>query len=113
MKGRIHRKGREVLVSLSLNIYREDGVYVASCPPLMLSSYGDSPRQAEKKFKEALGLWFESVLRRNTLELALRELGWKAEPDTGCLLPKRATFTDSPVPLISQKYFPLHVPCAV
>jgi len=56
--------------------------WVAGCPALDVYSQGKSAEDAARSLAEAVVAWFESCLERDTLDEALRELGFEeaAEP---------------------------------
>lgn len=55
----------------------KDGEYiVATCPALELSSFGKTVDEAKEAFHEALSLFMEDLVERQTLERALPDLGW-------------------------------------
>lgn len=77
-----------VVLRLSAVIRQEDGVWVAGCSSLDVFSQGHSEEDAKANLHEAVELWIDSCLERNTLGAALRELGWyRVPPGT---LPKDA-----------------------
>jgi predicted RNase H-like HicB family nuclease len=56
---------------------RDDGPYWTSgCTALDLYSQGDSEADARRSLEEAVQLWLESCIERDTLHQALKELGW-------------------------------------
>lgn len=55
---------------------REGSAWVASCPSLRVVTEADSDAEARAALREALQLWLESCVRRNSLDEALTELGW-------------------------------------
>lgn len=59
-------------------VWEEDGVWIAGFPRLEVFSQGSSQDEAKNEAREALRLWVRSCLDRNTLDAALRELGWHA-----------------------------------
>lgn len=65
-----------VVLQLSAFVHEEDGLWVAGCPSLDVFSQGDSQQDAKDSLHEAVELWIDSCLERNTLGKALRELGW-------------------------------------
>jgi predicted RNase H-like HicB family nuclease len=69
-----------VVLQLSAVIRREDGLWVAGCPSLDVFSQGHSEEDAKSNLHEAVELWIDSCLERNTLAAALRELGWYRIP---------------------------------
>lgn len=52
---------------------------VAYCPALELSTYGDSPADAESAFAEVLESFVKDTQAKGTLETILLELGWKLQ----------------------------------
>ena len=96
--------GIEVLVAFA----KEGDTYVAYCPALELSSQGDSIRNAQKNFEEAIKLFFEELERMGTLEQALTELGWiktktQTRPKSTWVPPRRESY---PKP---YSRIPLHI----
>lgn len=86
--------GQEIMMSNALfvlakvrGIVREDGdFFIAGYPRLEVYSQGDSVEEAKENARDALRLWLESCLDRETLGDALVELGWQrshepAEPE--------------------------------
>jgi predicted RNase H-like HicB family nuclease len=69
----------EITLSIHLEVgTRRDGnAWVAWCLPLDVLSQGATKSQAISSLKEAVELWFESCLRRNVLDQALVEAGFK------------------------------------
>jgi predicted RNase H-like HicB family nuclease len=65
-----------VRVFLAGEIIKEDGQWVAFCPALDLSTCAATREKALANAGEAIQMWFESCLRRGTLEAALHELDW-------------------------------------
>jgi predicted RNase H-like HicB family nuclease len=51
--------------------------WVAGCPALDVYSQGQSEEDAARSLAEAVALWVESCLERDTLDQALRELGFE------------------------------------
>jgi predicted RNase H-like HicB family nuclease len=80
-----------VSLSVRLNCYlRRDGrKWVAVCPALDVASQGATEAEAQAALKEAIDLWFESCLERETLEAALREVGFRVR-SRGEEIPSRA-----------------------
>jgi predicted RNase H-like HicB family nuclease len=53
-----------------------NGWYVAHCPPLDITTQGQTEAEAKKNLIEASELFVVSCFERGTFEQALRELGW-------------------------------------
>lgn len=72
-KGQLTRAEVEVLL-----VPDEDtGQYVAYCPALELSSYGDTEDEAQAAFEEALQFFVQDTAERGTLDKLLLALGWR------------------------------------
>jgi predicted RNase H-like HicB family nuclease len=69
----------KVAISLKLMCHvREDkDIWVAGCPSLSVFSQGSSKDDAMRCLKEALELWIESCIERDTLDGALRDCGFR------------------------------------
>jgi len=61
-------------------VFEEDGQFVALCPELNVSSYGDNVEEARKSLREAMDLFLEECETMGTLEVVLREAGFSPEP---------------------------------
>lgn len=66
----------EVAFHLGCYVRHEDDAWVAGCPALGLVTQADSKEAAEAAVAEAVEMWVESCLERETLAEAVRELGW-------------------------------------
>ena len=66
---------------------KENGWYIAHCPPLDITTQGKTEAQARKNLKEAAELFVVSCFERGTFEQALRELGWRVV--AGSLVPQK------------------------
>lgn len=71
-----------VEISLRLSCFvRDDGKYwVSGCPNLDVYSQDETREGAMGALREAIDLWIESCIERDTLAEALRELGWHRAP---------------------------------
>lgn len=66
----------DVAFHLGCYVRDEDDAWVAGCPALDVVTQGDSKSAAKAALEEAVEMWVESCLERETLGEALRELGW-------------------------------------
>jgi predicted RNase H-like HicB family nuclease len=64
-------------IELHIDYFEEDGVIVALCPELQVSSFGDTLEEAEKSIQEALELFFEGCEELGTLHEVLEESGYR------------------------------------
>ena len=69
-------KRKQILFDLPVAVFRDGETYVAHCPAVDLSSYGDSEPEALRHFKEAWSLFLEECTSRGTLTDVLTSLGW-------------------------------------
>lgn len=60
---------------VKMQILQENGQYVALCPELHLSSYGDSLESARKSLVEAIHAFIFECIEMGTLEYVLDESG--------------------------------------
>ncbi|VVB63103.1 Uncharacterised protein [uncultured archaeon] len=76
----VFRHGKRVVRmcgSLPIIYLREGPAFIAYTPALDLSSYGATFDEAKKNFKEALDLFIQDIIERNTVEEVLEECGWE------------------------------------
>lgn len=64
-------------VQLPVSIFREGAHFIAYTPVLDLSTSGKDYTQAVKRFHEAVGIFFEEVMKKNALDEVLTNLGWR------------------------------------
>ncbi len=62
-------------------IFKEDEQFVAICPELGVSSFGDDVDEARKSLREAVDLFLEECESMGTLQTVLREAGFTQDPD--------------------------------
>jgi predicted RNase H-like HicB family nuclease len=66
----------EITIRLRCFVRSEREFWVAGCPSLDVFSQADTADEARRALREAVELWVESCLERETLEQALRQVGW-------------------------------------
>lgn len=64
--------------NLPIKITKRRKWILASCPVLDIHSQGDTVEQAKENLAEALSLFFISCFERGTLDIVLKECGFKA-----------------------------------
>lgn len=62
---------------LPVSILREGKKFIAFSPALDLSTSGNTHKQARKRFREIIDIFFEELAEKGTLEEVLQELGWE------------------------------------
>jgi hypothetical protein len=63
-------------VNLPVSFLKEGKSFVAYTPALDLSTSGKTLAEAERRFADAVGVFFEELHRMGTLDEVLRDLGW-------------------------------------
>lgn len=64
---------------LPVSILKEGDSFIAYTPALDLSIVGDTLEEVQKRFGEAVQLFFEELTEKGTINEALTELGWQKE----------------------------------
>lgn len=62
---------------LPVSIIKEGKKYVAYSPAIDLSTSGNSYEGVKKRFEEITNIFFEELIKNNTIEEVLYNLGWK------------------------------------
>ncbi len=61
-------------------LFDEEGQFVALCPELNVSSFGDTPEKALAALQEVVSLFLEECQQMATLETVLAEAGYRRDP---------------------------------
>jgi predicted RNase H-like HicB family nuclease len=69
-------------LSVRIEIFKEEDVYVALSPELNLSSFGETIEEARGSFREALEAFIEECREAGTLEEVLEEAGFAKRDDS-------------------------------
>jgi len=69
-------------INFTVQVWKENDIYVAYAPELDVSSCGDSVRQAKTRLREAVCLFLEEASRSGTLEDILSEAGFEKRGKT-------------------------------
>ncbi|OGM94780.1 hypothetical protein A2524_02745 [Candidatus Wolfebacteria bacterium RIFOXYD12_FULL_48_21] len=64
-------------MQLPVSILREGKLFVAYTPALDLSTAGKTHAEAQKRFQEAVEIFFAEISKRGTVDEVLGELGWQ------------------------------------
>ena len=73
---RISNNGKEVAVAVDVFLAKDGKFWIAYCPALNLSSYGDTKEDAKQAFDEAVHIFIKDTKAKGTLEKVLLGLGW-------------------------------------
>ncbi|KKP32710.1 MAG: hypothetical protein A2312_03975 [Candidatus Staskawiczbacteria bacterium RIFOXYB2_FULL_32_9] len=63
--------------NLPMSILKEGKKFIAYTPVLDLSTSGNNYEQAKNRFTEIVEIFFEEIIKKNTIEEVLTDLGWK------------------------------------
>ena len=72
----IRKTKNAILVDVEILLIKEGKYFVAYCPALGVSSYGDSEKEAKTGFEEALNIFIDETERKGSFEKALLKMGW-------------------------------------
>jgi len=72
----INKSDNQITVIVNVLLLKEDDIWVAYCPALDLSSYGDNEDEAKDAFHETVDIFIQETERKGTLEKVLLSLGW-------------------------------------
>ncbi len=71
-----------VFIRFRAEVFEEGDDYVAVCPELDVSSFGDSVAEAEESLREAVEAFMEGCQSLGTLDEVLEEAGFRRDADT-------------------------------
>ena len=74
--------GDFVFIKFRADVFEEERQYVAVCPELSVSSFGDSIEGAQESLREAVEAFIEGCQSLGTLEEVLQEAGFRREGAT-------------------------------
>jgi len=63
-------------IRIRAELFQEEDQYVAICPELNVSSFGQTREEALRSFQEAVSLFLEECQRMGTLRQVLEEAGF-------------------------------------
>lgn len=76
MAGTIKQR-QQVRANIEVLLIAEDDQWIAFCPALQVSSYGDTKAEAKRAFLAAVKIFVDETAKRGTLERELLQLGWR------------------------------------
>ena len=86
---------------LPVQIWQEHGHFVAFCPVLQVTSYGDNRQDAQKNIKEAVELFLEVCVEDGTLSEVLRECGMKRRVSKAPTKVRHESLIQGSVPMLA------------
>lgn len=75
-KGEYSNGKTRINVKVGVYIFTDDDTYIAYCPALDLSGYGNTEKEAKDSFVLSLSMYIEYCLNKNTLVKDLQKHGW-------------------------------------
>ena len=69
--------GKEISISVSVFLFKEENAYIAYCPSLDLSGYDATEDSAKQDFEYVLREWLREQMDNGTLYRDLAKHGWK------------------------------------
>ena len=98
MKKQIIKKtAKSVEVQVDVVLIKDGEYYVALCPSLNVSSYGQTQVEAKEAFNEALKIFISETDKKGNLEKELLKNGWVLQqlPKLSYKPPKLSVFPDA------------------
>jgi predicted RNase H-like HicB family nuclease len=66
-------------VQVDVVVFEENGTFIALCPALGISSYGDTEEEAKMAFDGAMDIFLKETHKKGTLEKYLLKQGWQLQ----------------------------------
>jgi predicted RNase H-like HicB family nuclease len=76
-------------VMLSILVFQEEHLFVAYCPSLDMSAYGESIEEAKNNFDEITRLYIDQCSQNGTLKQDLLQHGWVMSGHNSINLPEQ------------------------
>ena len=86
-------------VKLPITIKKKAKVFISSCPPLDVTTQGQTEAEAKKNLKEAIKVFLITCFETGTLDSVLKKCGFKAVNKT-VRIPKDRRFITVPLPFM-------------
>ena len=64
-------------IAIPVTFFREGKVFIAHSPVLDVSTSADTFEKAQKRFQEAVEIFFEELTEKGTMDEVLTGLGWQ------------------------------------
>jgi len=102
-------------VQLGVLVFQEEDSYIAYCPALDLSTYGDNISDVKDAFDDLVRSYLEDGTKMGTLEQDLRAHGWEMQINSGKANPPQKIDLNIPAGMLRQQFneqFRIPVPAA-
>jgi hypothetical protein len=70
-------KSSQIVLKLEVQLFKEGEYFVAFCPALNLSAYGDTEIKTKNAFEVELNIFIEETHKKGTFEKYLFQQGWQ------------------------------------
>ena len=96
-KETVKKMAMSVEVQVDVVLLKDGEYYVALCPSLNVSSYGQTQKEAKQAFGEALKIFISETDKKGNLEKELLKYGWvlQQQPKLSYTPPKLSVFPDA------------------
>ena len=96
-KETVKKMAMSVEVQVDVVLLKDGEYYVALCPSLNVSSYGQTQKEAKQAFDEALKIFISETDKNGNLEKELLKYGWvlQQQPKLAYTPPKLSVFPDA------------------
>lgn len=74
--GKYEEGDTQITIKVGVYLFKEDNTFIAYCPALDMSGYGESEIEAKKSFEQSMMMYVEYCVHKNTLVADLKEHGW-------------------------------------
>lgn len=91
-------------IQLGVLVFQEDDSYLAYCPALNLSTYGDSITDVKSAFDDLIKSYIEDGTRMGTLEKDLIAHGWILQMNAGKAEPPKTIDLNIPAGMLRQQF---------
>jgi hypothetical protein len=79
MTNQIAKNKMSLKINVEVVVVKEGDYFVAYCPALELSAYGDKQENALKSFDKEVKIFLDETHKRGTLERYLLKNGWRLQ----------------------------------
>ena len=73
-----HNKIKHITGTLPISFIKEDNQIITYCPALDICAYDSTKKKSRKQFEQVLVIFFEELIKMGTLNIVLKENGWKS-----------------------------------
>ena len=95
---------RSIEIQLGVLIFQEENSYLAFCPALQLSTYGDSINDVKEAFADLIKSYAEDCRKMGTLEKDLNAHGWVLQAASGIVEPPKEFDLNIPAGMLRKSY---------